>query len=1733
MVVAVIVGVGLALRGAATRVRLLPQDWFDRGSAIMTPSVVVALLVLSCSLLLWLLRGERFWARCTSHLLAAVTILWCVALGLRMPHTTVPLWDLTPVLPFATHMSSATSTLLILLASDLAMLSTVAFSRRPWRAIGFAVAILLLGMCVVSILGQSAGVPLLLGDSRVHVAPYTAAAIGCLSLALAFGFGLRPRLHRLLLDINPLAAGLDDSRERQMRLNVDLVVFAGVVLLGLTSYFFLSYHREQRREEIANELIGVADLKVAQINAWRLERLSDIHAFTQTPFLASALARGLDASDRSRFIPYFENVVSSHGYRRLVLLDAQLAPRLVLPAGSTAPSIPPDVVQALPQSRSALLGKLVRNNQNEPRLDLFAPILQPGSDAFAGVIQVRLDVRGQLFTSIQQWPGHTETGEILLFDSSADPVLLLNERRFTMDDESAVRRPTAQQADSISLRAVREHAYDLTEGLDYRNVPVFAVARPVAGLPWVLVAKVDRNEAYAPMISEVLNFSLVLGLIIITSGSLLGALWRRRQRELMRREQQAEHARVAAVERLALVTQHANDSIFLIDENMRIVEANERAVASYGYSMAEMLQLTARDLRGGDGDRAMEDFSRVITMGAHVFEAIHRRKDGAIFPVEISARTVQLEGRRHVLSLVRDITLRKAHENEIERLSGMYQVLTRISQTVAHSRTEADLFEQICRDLTDFRRFNVAWIGCVDPTTKLLVPRATAGDEYRYLEGIHISVEANTLEGRGPAGTAFREGRIYVANDFFADSATQPWRARAARSGIRSTIALPLRCDGVIVGVLTVYAAETGFFGPPEIALLNEAANEVSFALDVIARDARRQAAESALRESESRMQFLLTAGTAVIFSLRPTAPFDVTFMSQNVRQLLGFTPEDFQGDPNFWRGRVHPDDILVFDAELPSLYATGGLVREYRFRHNDGGYRWIHNEIRLVHDDQGAPLALVGYWSEVTERKRMEEALRDSEERYRFIADNTPDMIWIGDLSTGLFTYVSPSSLQQRGYAPEQMIGCPMRDFQPPETQEYLSNRISERIKALEAGDESARHRTDEIAFLRKDGSLIYTEVLSTLMSDEQGKFTRLLGITRDISERRRAEADLRKMSRALEQAPVSVVITDLTGRIEYVNPYFTHITGYDFDEVRGQNPRILKANLTTPETYAEMWRTLIDGRVWRGELHNRKKNGEIYVELAIIAPILDTSGKATHYVALKEDITERNRVQVALRQSEERFRAIFDHAEVGMFETTLDGRLIHANSFLAAMLDQPVEALTGRHWLEFTPGAPSQPEAPPPVIPQEMRFARADGRGFWGLIASKREADASGRPLGHLCILQDITAQVDARETLVRFNAKLESQVMLRTAELASRNQEVQALLHSIPDVVMRLRGDRTVLHYQRAHDSPGLIALDRERGSPDAAAAPATLVELSLPLGQRALRENRTLTAESELDIPGGTVAVELRVAPSGSEEFVVFVRDITERRRLEAEAAAMLERERQVSEMKSRFISVTSHEFRTPMAAAIGSVELLTNHFDRLSPAKRQELLTRTSGSLRRMTEMLDDLLTLNRMEAHRLTVQLTSLDLAGHLRSIIDEIRMGDRSAHSIELHVAGLAGPMTTDAGLLHHIFSNLLSNAVRYSPSGAPITVSVLADAQRVRITVEDRGIGVPAADLARIFEPFERGSNVGHIKGTGLGLNIVKRMTELLGGAVSVESLAESGTRFVVELPYHTVAPSAASHA
>lgn len=182
------------------------------------------------------------------------------------------------------------------------------------------------------------------------------------------------------------------------------------------------------------------------------------------------------------------------------------------------------------------------------------------------------------------------------------------------------------------------------------------------------------------------------------------------------------------------------------------------------------------------------------------------------------------------------------------------------------------------------------------------------------------------------------------------------------------------------------------------------------------------------------------------------------------------------------------------------------------------------------------------------------------------------------------------------------------------------------------------------------------------------------------EIAARKRLEVEMRKLTRAIEQSPLSVVIADLEANIEYVNPRFTQVTGYSVEEALGQNPRILKSGKTSTETHAQLWETLTAGNTWHGQFVNRKKDGSIYYESALITPITDQHGKQTHYLALKEDITEQIQVEQALRESEARFHAMFEgHEAVMLLVEPVSGEILDANQSAENFYGYQREVLRG----------------------------------------------------------------------------------------------------------------------------------------------------------------------------------------------------------------------------------------------------------------------------------------------------------------------------------------------------------------------------------------------------------------------------------------------------------------------
>ncbi|UAJ72711.1 PAS domain-containing protein [Synechocystis sp. PCC 7339] len=261
-------------------------------------------------------------------------------------------------------------------------------------------------------------------------------------------------------------------------------------------------------------------------------------------------------------------------------------------------------------------------------------------------------------------------------------------------------------------------------------------------------------------------------------------------------------------------------------------------------------------------------------------------------------------------------------------------------------------------------------------------------------------------------------------------------------------------------------------------------------------------------------------------------------------------------------------------------------------------------------------------------------------------------------------------------------------------------------------------------------------------------------------------------------------------------------------------------------------------------------------------------------------------------------------------------------------------------------------------------------------------------------------------------------------------------------------------------------------------------------------------------------------------------VMVFRDVSEQRRHEEQVAQTLQREQEINSLKTSFVSMVSHEFRTPLTSIFSSTELLASFDGRTNPERQDKHLQRIYTSIRRLEQMLDDVLLIGRVESGRLQFQPELMNLGLVIKDIVEAIQAGIGRHHQINVSFDKVAEPVFMDAKLIKFIFTNLLSNAVKYSLPIHPVEVSVAVVNAGVQVQVTDQGIGIPVKDLPKLFRTFQRASNVGNIHGTGLGLSIVKTCVDLHRGSIQVESVLDQGTRFKVWLPNQLTVPPKVAH-
>jgi len=538
------------------------------------------------------------------------------------------------------------------------------------------------------------------------------------------------------------------------------------------------------------------------------------------------------------------------------------------------------------------------------------------------------------------------------------------------------------------------------------------------------------------------------------------------------------------------------------------------------------------------------------------------------------------------------------------------------------------------------------------------------------------------------------------------------------------------------------------------------------------------------------------------------------------------------------------------------------------------------------------------------------------------------------------------------------------------------------------------------------------------------------------ELNERRQAEDELRKLVSAVEHSASTILITDTAPRIEYVNPAFTRMTGYTLDEVRGKNPRFLKSGRQSLEFYQELWATLLRGEMWRGEFINRKKNGELYFEATRITPVRDSAGRVNHYVAVKDDITDRKKSEEALALLNERLKILRE----------IDQAILGAQS----------------------------PSA----------IARA-GLGRLSQVVPAKRVAVIEFDTGGIC---DVLAIEATRELGLDVTCWLK-----HLPRLFSEKPHIQGVAN---------------LH-QRPHRTP----------LQDELYAEGVQAYVLVPL-----REQEQIIGALILESDHADVFTPDHVNIAAEVAGLLSV--ALHQAQLRASLAIRTEElEAQNAELDA-FAHTVAHDLKNPLGIVSAYSQFLADYIERLDPSEVKQAAHMTEQSAQKAISIVNNLLLL--ASTNKQEVELKPLDMA----VIVAESRQ--RLKNMFLEYQPQFTLPADWPLALGHapwieEVWVNYVSNALKYG--GRPPLLELGGDllpnvagsditSRLVRCWVRDNGRGLTPQEQARLFTPFERLSQA-NIGGHGLGLSIVKRIVEKLGGTVGVESEVGQGSTFYFTLP------------
>ena len=751
-----------------------------------------------------------------------------------------------------------------------------------------------------------------------------------------------------------------------------------------------------------------------------------------------------------------------------------------------------------------------------------------------------------------------------------------------------------------------------------------------------------------------------------------------------------------------------------------------------------------------------------------------------------------------------------------------------------------------------------------------------------------------------------------------------------------------------------------------------------------------------------------------------------------------------------------------------------------------------------------------------IEERKRIEEELKQNREKLRhshdlmsYVIKHNSAAVAVHDKNLN-YIYVSQRYLDENNVKQKDILGKHIYEVFPDIPQKWRD--VHRRaLKGEILGKE-------EDLFVRADGTEQWFKWECRPWYEMDGQAGGIITYGEDITDRKLAELELQKLSTAVEQSPASVVITDTEGDIEYVNPKFTQVTGYRPEEVIGHNPRVLKSGSQSEELYRELWETINLGRVWTGELHNKKKNGELFWERASISPVFDKNGKITNYLAVKEDITDRKLSEERLIESEKRFRQIFESLpDIAMQGYDRNMNVIYWNNASEIIYGYTRDEAIGRNLLdliipdgmkeEVKSGMENWITNGVPIPSSELVLKRSDGSPISVYTNHVLMQNLQGEPELY-CIDIDLTELKQTKKELQQ------SEDQIRESELYHRS-----LLQTLPDIIFVLDRDGVFMDVKASNDNQLHYPTSGFLGRNIRDIMPAELTEKQMEAIQECQKNNKVAGFEYPLEINGIKRHYSANTVAFGECRVIVTVRDITEYQDNLDTITSMLATEEKQNESLRNFTHIVSHNLRIHTANMLGILMVLEMEDPETYRSQFVQMLKSSSENLEETIGYLNEVLDIRmkkRPASEKINLHASIAKAVAGIRKLADDAEV------EIENDVPQNATVLAVSS-YLDSIIMSLLSNAVKFRshvrPSWVRITVGSTEGSTILRF--QDNGLGIDLErhgdKLFKMYKKFHKASD-----SIGIGLFITKNHVEAMGGRIEVESQVDRGTTFSVYLPH-----------